>query len=366
MARLCWLAAFCVAVILAVVPARAQDGVPVVAVRPVPADSALPLRVSGTVTSERFAALSPRVDGLVVTADADEGHVAKRGDVLVMLDTTLAEIEIGEARALLAEARARLDDARRLQAEAERLGPNIPQSTVQSRAAQARIDTAIVARLEAELAYRMELIDRHAVLAPFDGVVIDKLTEVGEWAETGRPVLEFLATDRLRLDVQVPQSYYPMISRASSAMVRIDAFPDDLFTGQVTATVPASDPDARTFLVRLVLDNPSNEIIAGMSAEARFSVSDGVSVVEIPRDAVVRYPDGSTSVWVVEKSADGTRAQERQVKLGSALGAMVKVLQGLDDATPVVVRGNESLDDGAAVHLVERLPQRNGATEAPD
>jgi len=352
------LAAFFVVAALAVAPALAQDAPPVVVVTATEADSTPPLRLSGTVTSERFAALSPRVDGLVIAADADEGDVASQGDVLVMLDTTLAEIEIAGARARLAEARARLDDARRLQAEAERLGQNIPRSTLQTRQAQVQIDAAIVSRLEAELVFQAELIERHAVLAPFDGVVVDKLTEVGEWAETGRPVLEFVATDRLRLDIQVPQAYYPMISRAGSAIVGIDAFPDDLFTGQVTAIVPVSDPDARTFLVRLLLDDPSNEIIVGMSAEAHFSVSDGGSVVAIPRDAVVRYPDGSTSVWVVEEAADGPRAHERQVMLGDTLGGMVKVMDGLDGAARVVVRGNESLNDGAAVRLVERLSDR--------
>ena len=358
-----WLVAGLVVAALAAAPVRAQDGVPVVVVSPTPAQGGLPLRLSGTVTPERFAALSPRVDGLVIVADADEGHVAKKGDVLVMLDTTLAKIELAGTAARLAEARAQLDESRRMLAEAERLGDNIPQSTRQTRGAVVRIATAVVARLEAEHLYQAELVDRHAVLAPFDGVVVDKLTEVGEWAESGRPVLEFLATDRLRLDVQVPQAYYPMIRRAASAMVRIDAFPDDLFTGQVLAAVPASDPDARTFLVRLLLDNPSDEVIAGMSAEASFMVSDGVAVVEIPRDAVVRYPDGSTSVWVVEETADGVAAHERQVVLGRALGEMVQVVDGLDATMPVVVRGNESLDDGAAVRLVERLPKRNGSGE---
>jgi RND family efflux transporter MFP subunit len=357
------LAVILAAALVAAMPARAQDAVPVVAVLPTPSDNAPPLRLSGTVTSARFAALSPRVDGLVIKADADEGHVAKRGEALVTLDATLAKIEAGSARARLAEARALLEDTRRLQAEAERLGQNIPKSTLETRSALVRINTAVVARLEAELALQLEIIERHVVLAPFDGVVVDKLTEVGEWADSGRPVLEFLATDNLRLDVQAPQSYYPIISRAKAAMIRLDAFPDDLFTGQVTAIVPASDPDARTFLVRLLLDNPSNEVISGMSAEASFSVSDGSAVLEIPRDAVKRYPDGSTSVWVVEKDGDASRAHERQVKLVRSFGEMVKVVSGLDGALPVVVRGNEGLDDGDAVRLMDRLPGGDAETD---
>ena len=347
-------------------PALAQDGAPVVVASPSQAETAPPLRLSGTVTAERVAALSPRVSGLVVGAVADAGHVAKRGDVLVTLDTALAKLEAAGARASLEEARARLADAARLRDEAAALGKNIAQSTLRTRAAGVSIQQSVVARLEAELMYQTEMVARHTVVAPFDGVVVRKRTEIGEWAESGTPVLDFVGTDRLRLDVQAPQEHYLTLSRATSAMVRIDAYPDDMFSGQVITAVPVGDPNARTFLVRILLDNPSNEIIAGMSAEALFTLPGIRGAVEIPRDAVVRYPDGTTSVWVVENGEDGPRAHEKRVTLGKSFGETVKVIDGLSDNARVVVRGNETLDDGAPVRLVERLPARESTTDAAD
>ena len=344
-------------------PAHSQNLVPVVVVTPKIAESLSPLRFNGTVTPQRLSELSPHVDGLVISAEVDDGHVARRGDGLVVLDATLAKLELHMARARLDEARARLDDATRLREEAERLGQNISQSTLRSRVARENIEAAIMGRLEVELEFQKELVDRHTIRAPFDGIVLKKLTEVGEWAEAARPVLRFLGVNQIRLDIQVPQDYYPVISYENSALVRVDALPEELFTAQVLAIVPASDPDARTFLVRLLLDDPSHEIIVGMSAEASFSVSNGKGVVEIPRDAVVLYPDGSTSVWVVEDTGDGLRAYERQVVVGVSLGENIKVIQGIDHASPVVVRGNETLEEAAMVRLVERLPDRNGATE---
>ena len=360
MARMAWWVTCFSAMMLVAEPAYTQNAVPVVIVSPTITESAPPLRLSGTLTSERFAALSPYVDGLVVSADVDEGHAAKRGETLVRLDATLAKLQLAEARARLNEAQAKLAEAERLWVEAEKLSQNISQSTLRSRESQKWIEESVVARVRAELLFQEELIERHVVRAPFDGVVVKKLTEVGEWAEVGRPVLEFLSTDRLRLDVQVPQAYYPLISRESSALVRIDAFPDDLFTGQVLALVPSSDPNRRTFLTRLVIDHTSNEIIAGMSAEVSFSVSNGASAVEIPRDALVRYPDGSTSVWVVEETDNELRAHERQIVLGDTFGETVKVIEGLSHTSSIVVRGNETLDEGATVRLVDRLPGRGG------
>ena len=344
----------------------AQEAVPVVAIEPNFVERASPLRFSGTITSERFSTLSSYVAGLVVRADADEGFIAKRGEVLVVLDSTLANLELLEAHARLDEARARLSDAQRLRGEAEKLGQNISQSTLKSRMAQEHIQGSVVARLKAELEFQEEIVDRHVIRAPFDGVVVDKLTEVGEWANLSSPVIEFLATDGLRLDIQVPQDYYPLVRQEVSALVRIDAFPNDVFTGHVKAIVPASDPDVRTFLVRLVIDNPSNAIIVGMSGEAQFGISDGESAVEIPRDVLVRYPDGSASVWVIEETSEGTFAHERQVVLGDSFGDMAKVMNGLHDVALIVVRGNETLDDGTKVRLVERLPDRNGGPEETD
>ncbi|MDP6351501.1 MAG: efflux RND transporter periplasmic adaptor subunit [Alphaproteobacteria bacterium] len=346
-------------------PAPAQDAVPVVVVGVRQAESALPLRLTGTVTAERVAALSPRVSGLVVRADADAGHVARRGEVLVILDTTLAELALASAWASLDEARAELADAARLREEAHALGQNIPQSTLLSRGAQVTMQTAVVARLEAEVKYQTELVARHTVVAPFDGVVAAKLTEIGEWAESGTPVLELVGTDRLRLDVQVPQEHYPAMAGTTSAVIRIDAFPEEVFTGRIAARVPLGDPDARTFLVRILLDDPAHEIIAGMSAEADFSLPGDHAAIEIPRDAVIRYPDGTTSVWVVEAGADGSRAHERRVSLGTSFGDTVEVIDGLAGDARIVVRGNETLEDGAAVRAVDRLPSRDNADESP-
>ena len=351
-------------IVAAALPAAAQDRVPVVVVGVNQAERAPPLRLTGTVTAERAAALSPRVNGLVVRADADAGHVARRGEVLLTLDTTLAELALTSARAGLAEAHAELTDATRLREEAYALGQNIAQSTLRSRNAQVTMQTAVVARLDSDVKYQTELVARHTVIAPFDGVVVRKLTEIGEWAESGTPVLELVGTDRLRLDVQVPQEHYPAMAQTNSAVVHLHAYPGETFSGQILARVPLGDTNARTFLVRVLIVDPAREIIAGMSGEADFSLPGNHAAVEIPRDAVVRYPDGTTSVWVVEDGSDGLRARERQVRLGTSFGDMVEVMDGLADDARIVVRGNESLEDGAAVRPVDRLPGREGAKES--
>lgn len=343
--------------------AVAQEATPVAVVSPQPVEGGPPLRFTGSLSAARNADLSPRVSGLVESVAVDAGDAANAGDVLVELDDTMAELERQRANAILAEARKRLEEAERVRDEAYALGQNIPQTTLRAREAQVEIEAAVVARLQAELRQRVETVSRHAVLAPFDGVVARKLTEVGEWVETGTPVLTFVAVDRLRLDIQVPQEYFGLVAVDSPVRIRLDAEPNDPLTGRVAATVPLTDPDARTFLVRVMLEETDRPLIAGMSGEAAFSLKGDRPALELPRDAVLRHPDGTTTVWIVEEGEDGPVAREREVTLGRSLSETVEVIGGLDAGVPVVVRGNELLSDGQKVRTVEDRPEGdNGRT----
>lgn len=332
---------------------HAQEAAPVVVAPAEVAADTVPVRLVGTVTAARRAELSPRVSGLVSGPVPDAGHRVRRGATLVTLDSTLAEIRLNQSLAELDQARALLADAERLSEEAKALDANIAETVRRSRAAEVQVRQAALARLEAEYWYQAELIDRHKVIAPFDGIVVRKFTETGEWVETGTPVLEFLGTDAPRIDVQVPQAYFQAIDPERPAKVAVDALPGQSFTARIGAKVPVGDADARTFLVRLDLPDADPRIVPGMSAEVSFSLPAGETGVTVPRDAIVRYPDGTTTVWVVDDGADGVTARERQVRLGRAAENQVWVVDGLAAGTRVVVKGNEILEDGARIAILE-------------
>lgn len=315
----------------------------------------LPVTLTGTVTAARQAELSSRVSGLVVGNVPDVGHSARRGAVLMSLDPTLAEIRLNESLAEIEVARAELAEAERLRDEAVALESNIARTTQRSRTAEVTVRQATLARLEAAYWYQSELIDRHKILAPFDGVVVRKRTETGEWVETGTPVLDFVGTERPRVDVQVPQQYFPKIPEGSVVSVAIDAVSPQPITGTVQAKAPLGDMNARTVLVRIAFEQTETGVVPGMSAEVRFDLPDLSAGLTVSRDAIVRYPDGTTTVWVLDGPGNQTTAHEQAVKLGRASGDRVQVDGGLAAGARVVVRGNEILDDGGAVQVVERV-----------
>lgn len=338
-------------------PLAAEAAVPVEAVMPETGQSQATVDLTGSFTARRAAALSPRVPGLVAAVAVDAGDRVSAGDVLLRLDDQIAELEVRGAAAALEESLATLAEAQRLRDEAVDLGSRnaLPATEVAARRSGVAVAEAAVSRANAALTAARERLRRHTVIAPFDGVIASRGTESGEWVETGAAVLELVGTDELWLDVRAPQRYWPDLRPDSRVTAVADAFPDRVLEARVHARVPVSDPSARTFLVRLVVDDLSG-ITPGMSASAQITLGDERQVLRVPRDAIIRYPDGTTTVWVVDDSSDAPLAREVTVNIGRYLGDRVEISAGISATDPVVIRGNEVLTQGQTVRLTEALP----------
>lgn len=320
------------------------------------------LELTGSVTANRRSQLSSRTAGLVASVVVDAGRRVRKGDPLLELDRDLAEIGLAQIRVELEQARIELADAERLVKEVSELAARggFAKSEAESRVTAASVKRAAVRLLEEREKLQVEMIDRHRLVAPFDGVIASKLTEEGEWVQTGTPVMELVELDRLRFDVRAPQEYFAAISPDLQAKVALDAYPGREVDARVSAVVPVKDGPARTFLVRLDMEPGVVAAAPGMSGRAVFSLRSADGVVQIPRDAVVRLPDGGAKVWIAEKGDSGTLVVRSQdVVPGTTLGPSVEVVRGLEAGVTVVVRGNEGLREGQAVEV---LPE-SGAGE---
>ena len=313
------------------------------------------LQLTGTLSAEHGARLSPRVDGLVARVRVDAGDVVRAGEPLLELDAALARLALERSRAENANAQVRVDEAARLLGEARRLAEQQHVSATEIAAREAALALAEAERAAARAAEReqAELVERHVLPAPFDGVIVRRLTEAGEWVTRGTPVLELVAIDRVRLDVQAPQERYADIAEDAEVTVRPDAQPGLELPARIAARVPvAGEAGARSFLVRILIDDAEHRLLPGTSATAsihlRGAVRDGV--LRIPRDALLRQPDGGFNVFIIEGDEDPV-ARRRPVRIGRQGDGMVEVLDGLPADRPVVVRGNEVLRDGQRVRI---------------
>lgn len=316
------------------------------------------IKLNGTVTTPRSARLSAATAGLVTALHVDAGSQVKAGDVLLEMDPILAERQWQSAQASASSARLAVADAQRRLEEARALIPqkSIAKSVVRDLEAEVAQDGAELQRAEAEAGHAKHILERHQLRAPFTGVVSAKETELGEWVNPGQPVLTLVATQELRMDFPVSEDYLADVTRDTPVTYSLGDNSSAAQPATITTIVPVTDPGARTFLLRVQPNTADPRMIPGMSARAQLTLDTGRRGLTVPRDALLKFPDGQVVVWVVKNGTDGLQVNETPVATGIVFDGQVEILEGLTAGAQVVVQGNEALQNGQRVTL---LPARS-------
>ncbi|MHC4938775.1 MAG: efflux RND transporter periplasmic adaptor subunit [Planctomycetota bacterium] len=201
---------------------------------------------------------------------------------------------------------------------------------------------AALAQLEEELA-------QHTVGAPFDGWVVAKRAEVGQWVASGDAVAIVAALDVVEMVVPVPQDAVGGIQVGQK--VEVDAA--GRHPGEVVSVVPEADVRGRTFPVRIRIKNPIADtqprLKAGMLARVTLAVGKEQPTLLVPKDAIV-LGGPAPIVWVVDENGAGRIVP---VTIGAGYGEMVGVTGPLKADDRVVVRGNERLRPGQPLRIKE-------------
>ncbi len=148
-------------------------------------------------------------------------------------------------------------------------------------------------------------------------------------------------------------SIFDASATGTTVRVTVDALADQIIDAQITRVVPVSDPEARTFIARALVDNSAGLLTPGMSVSALLRIGTARTAEVVPRDALIRYPDGRTTVWIAEIDGDRNVVKERLVKTGLSFDGVIEILQGLAVGERIVIRGNEALQQGQQVRISE-------------
>jgi len=334
----------------------AENAAPVAVITPAAKTATQQIRLSGTVVAAKRSQLSARVDGAVASVLVDGGSQVAEGQLLIELDDKLEQHELQRLNAMTRAAQAVADEDQRLVTEAKKLTRenHLPQTELDLRQAALASSSAALDAAKAQLATQQQRLAYHQIKAPFAGVVVQKLTEAGEWVSRGTPVIELVATDPVYLDVQIPQEQFTALTDDTTIVIKPDTDPALSLNGKIAARVPVADSRSRTFRLRLVADAAGDALPPGSSATAIFTtLQSGQQVLTVPRDAVLRNPDNSFAVFVVTKQDQRLTAERRQVAVGRFLGSDAEITSGIKPNEPVVVRGNEILRNGQAVSLIQ-------------
>jgi RND family efflux transporter MFP subunit len=301
--------------------------------------------VPGTVVSRSDARLSAEVDGRL-TRVADVGTVVAQGEVVAEIEATRLQLQATELEAQVTRAEARLRFLESEEKRFERLARSNLAAVTQLEQTQSDRDVARgdLEVAQARLAQVTDLLARTSIRAPFNGVVVERLMTPGERAVEGGNVVRLIDQQHLEVVARAPLEYFPFVQRGQLLDIRAN---EAAAVAQVRTAVAVGDENTHLFELRLDLDGRPFQV--GQTLRVAIPTSDSREVLTVPRDALVLRPDGQ-SVFVVDANDE---AQQIKVTVGVGQGDDIEVLGSVSPGDRVVIRGNERLQSGQAVTILD-------------
>ncbi len=295
--------------------------------------------VEGSVEAVKFSLIAPQVAGSITALPVKAGDTVKSGQLLVRIDTRIAnqqmatnQAQVVAAQAQLSAARQEYERKRRLhekqyisQAALERAESDYKTAEAQTKAQLAQTG---VANVQSGL---------HVISAPYAGLVAEVMVEQGDMAMPGKPLLSVYDPTALRVVVNVPQSQLAAIKANASVKLHIAAAIESErdITGTKVVILPTADAVSNMVKVRVTLPAGLTSVRPGMFARAMLpmTASANQSQLYVPAKAVIKRSE-LTAVYVVD---DKGRPQLRQVRLGRELGGNYQVFAGLQAGDKVAI-----------------------------
>jgi RND family efflux transporter MFP subunit len=323
--------------------------------------------VTGELRAVQRARVATEEPGLVLRIPVEAGRMVRAGDLLAQLDGKRIEIELGRltaedkaAHAVRDEREADLQwrerDLEMLQ-NLSRGGASNPKELYDAESqvniARAKVQTAefAMAVIQGNLELMRKRLADTRIVAPFDGVVVSKLVEQGEWLSEGDPAVELVATATIEAWLDVPQQFADAIlGKQPTVTVNFEATGQSEQTSNLRA-VPNMDTKARTFPLIVRLDNAGGQLAPGMSVTAWVPTGDQTERLTIHKDGVLRGPTGAFAyaARTMDPQAPAAAVPVDVQVLFSVNDRFVIQSQALAAGDMVIVEGNERLFPTAPV-----------------
>ena len=300
-----------------------------------------------------------RTSGYLKAWNVDIGSRVKRDEVLAEIETPEVDQQLEQAQADLKNAQANLALA---EITATRWQQLFKKETVSSQEKdQAESDLtakkALVNASEANVRRLTKLQSFEKVLAPFDGVITARNTDLGALIQAGdntsaKELFHLVANQTLRVYVSVPEVYASAIRTGDQVKVTFDALAGEEFTGTLARNAGAIDPRSRTLNVEADVENPKGVLLSGGYATVRFKLPPTTGCVNIPSNTLLFRSEG-LRVAVVRND----HVVMVPIRIGHDHGASVDVISGLTPRDSVVVDPSDSLADDAPVRIENPSPK---------
>ena len=299
------------------------------------------------------AGIHSRVSGYLKDWKVDIGTPVRKGQLLAEVDTPDLDQQLLQARADLNTARANQALSETTAARWKNLLAKdaVAQQDYDEKAGDLAAKTSLVKAAEANVGRLVATEAFKRIVAPFDGVITSRSTDIGQLISAGNPAEAPLFTvsqvDTLRVYVQVPQSYVAQIHPGVKARLTAPERPTETFVATVVDDAQAISPQTGSLLVQMQIDNKGHKLKAGGYVQASLSLPAAARVAVIPSSALVNDQHG---VHVATVGPDG-KVVMKPVTVARDLGQVLDISVGLQPGDAVIDSPPESLNAGDAVHV---------------
>jgi RND family efflux transporter MFP subunit len=324
------------------------------------------LTASGYLVARHQSVVSSKIQGRISELKVEEGSVVTAGEVLAALDNQDAVAAIAKAKADIEYAKADLAEAQRQEKLQEDLfaGKVVSQDTLDAAKAKVNLAKAAIQQDEANLQVQQAYLDFTTVRAPFSGIVVKKMTEVGESVAPIPPgvnistssgaIVAIADMNSLEAEVDVNESNVGQLQTNQPAEIQVQAIPDHTYKGVLRQVIPTADRTKATVTVKVSILDKDKFLRPEMSCNVTFlqpqakktQVAGAMPqrIITVPKDAVITR-DGKPTVFAIE---DG-KVRALPVTTGADLHGQIIVKQGLAGTETLVTNPPQKLKDGDTV-----------------
>lgn len=292
----------------------------------------------GTIMPIKGTTIRSEADGVIREILFDPGTEVAEGTELVVLDQEVQLAQLDTAIAALRLTEKNLERTRKLHAR-----QNVSDDVLDRDIAEHDIAKATVENLKASIAKR-------TIRAPFTGRLGVRSLSPGDYITSGQPIVSLQSSDKVYVDLSLPQNELGYLSNGLEVRLETDAWPETVFTGELTAINPEIDQATRSVMVQATFDNPEGKLLPGLYVNVTIIRPEKRQVVLTPKSSVMHANYGD-SVFVVKQNPEGEGevVEQRIVRLGESKGDFIEVTNGLEGTEEIVSSGGFKLRDGSLI-----------------
>lgn len=290
------------------------------------------IQATGTLSPFQGVMLKSEVAGRVTKINFSSGQNVKTGDLLLEIDPGILQAQL-----VAAQAKATLSSGDYQRAIALYKRGVLSKQDLDTALSTQNADAANVEAVNAQLA-------QNVITAPFDGKLGLRLINLGDYISPGESLVNLQTLNPLRVDFSVPENYLSQIAPGDALQIQSDAFPNQIFTGNIKAVDSAVDPSTRTISLRAIIANPDQKLLPGSFVQVTVLAGKPQQFITLPQLAVV-YDATGNYVYIV----DHNQAEKKDITIIQQNNAQVAVTGEIKPGDQVVTEGQLKIMDGAPV-----------------